>query len=163
MSVKSIISGLSAIQSLDIKEIDETIDWLQEALAAYKTLRAVREVMDRKPVSIDVPKWKSAVDVDKEERMQRTPDVKTRVIQAFEKHGQPLTAAQLVYHTGLEKNKVKACLTNHRNKPFVRYADGGWGMNQVPKPVVLPMPSNEGAGFDPDVGCELDEDGYKVR
>jgi hypothetical protein len=171
MGIESIAKGLASLQEIDIVEIDTAIDWLQEALAAYKTLRAIREVMERKPKSLKLPEWKSAVDIDKEEITHADGSmyggaVKTRLIKALEGSDVPLTMDELVHMTGLDRKRVKSGLTNHRGKVFGRYENGSWYLidKKAPnKPIAIKMPDYDDTPMSHFMDCKVDEDGYKVR
>lgn len=41
--------AFAIVQALDIEEVERRIAWLEEALAVYKMLRAVKVIHDRKP------------------------------------------------------------------------------------------------------------------
>ena len=63
------------IEGLDLAELDQTIEWLENALLAYKTLRAVKSVHESRPTYIEPVSskdsrtpWVSAVDMDRQDR-----------------------------------------------------------------------------------------------
>lgn len=55
------------LSSVSLAEIDEMVEWLENSLAAYKTLRAVKAVHDTCPAKLSPP-FISATDVEEQEQ-----------------------------------------------------------------------------------------------
>lgn len=64
-----ILDGFRLLNRMPVAEIQKRILWLEEALASYRTLLAVRQLMDNRPEGLTVPPdWESAVDLDRREQ-----------------------------------------------------------------------------------------------
>lgn len=134
-----LMDGFRLIDLMSMSEIDQRISWLEEALAAYRTLKVLKEVHDNRPQKLEPPaEWRSAVDLSREERMdnrtQRAAAAKdelkspTKAILCgvLEQHVEGLTVAALSGLAGMPINQVRQCLYNHRGNPFRRSNDGIW-------------------------------------
>ena len=55
MSKDTMLSAVTFIQSLEVDEIEEVLDWLDQLTSAYRTVLVVKRLLDRKPESIELP------------------------------------------------------------------------------------------------------------
>lgn len=55
MSKDTMLSAVTFIQSLEVDEIEEVLDWLDQLTSAYRTILVVKRLLDRKPESIELP------------------------------------------------------------------------------------------------------------
>ena len=113
-------STLKAIEDLSLESINQEIAWLEEALLAMKTLRAVKEVTARRPSN---PTWISAVDMDREEEEieppqfikevhQRKLKTSERVEALLDEHPEGLTAKEVSNLMNISLNSVHSVLNN---------------------------------------------------
>lgn len=131
MDYKQIAKGLETLTAISNEEVDKTIAWLEEALAAYKTLRAVKNVVERKPAGLEIPEWESAVDMDRRLKQEDNKKriignggvgeaIKPKLVAAFQNSNatNSLTISELMELTKLSRDRVYTCLKNHEGKTF---------------------------------------------
>lgn len=70
--MKAILSGLQAIEQLKIEDIDAAIEWLENSLYIFRTLKGVKAAMTSVPSAI-LSEWESAVDMDCKEQVESKP------------------------------------------------------------------------------------------
>lgn len=119
MSTQALMDGFRILEQLSVEEIEKRVLWLEEALATYKTLLAVKRCHQNKPTNLDTPdEWISEVDMDKEKpkRKAKPPGwYKEHVIPILREHAGGLTTNRLAELLSVESHCLYQYLYVNRN------------------------------------------------
>lgn len=120
--------GLKAIESLSLQEMDDAILWLTEMLHTYKTLRAVKTVLDKRVPQLIEDEFESAVDMDRRLQKEVEPlsvhldrrSYKQKMLDLLKTYPEGLAADDIASQLELTDKQVY-CVCKNYPKLFVRY------------------------------------------
>lgn len=81
---KLLTDGFDILARLSVEELEHRVEWLERALAAYKTCLMVRRVMDNQPPDLKIPpkEWGPLVE---EERRRPEAETVAAIIRRYRK------------------------------------------------------------------------------
>lgn len=128
----------AVIDALDAEEIQRRIDWLEEALAIYRTLATVKAIHERRPPALALPDPRPLTipltDLDETARgraPRRSPQEMIELVSNCLAGGVPRRASEIAAHVGCRKGTIDQHLARFANKLYLRVGPGLWTLRRL--------------------------------
>lgn len=127
--------GFRVLRRISIEEIERRVAWLENAVAAYKTLLVVKQVMVNQPAGLQTPPDWEPLDKPEPvaESLQRTPTGRLRrgqlrplVVEALKQKPAGAKCAEIARHIGSTVASVNAELQRGRGQLYERIGHALW-------------------------------------
>jgi hypothetical protein len=130
MKTDPLMDGFAILDRLSREEIESRVEWLENALAVYRMLLAVKNISQSKPIGI-VPTWEAAAVVSAEPEKRKKlghGEPKRRVREALERSASGLSIDEIMQLADMSRTSVTSELGRGSGTEYERIGYGRYSL-----------------------------------
>lgn len=110
---KKVLEGIMLLDSLPQGEIEERIEWLEQALEAYKLILNYKILMRNKPHAMEVPEVTN-VTLKVVESNGHSRNIHERLFEYMRQNDRDISITELANVLDVTKSNITSCIQRHR-------------------------------------------------